>query len=176
MLDFFDKSFSQKFSGRFSSAHDIKSALQSLIDMINPITDQDSLSIDNILASLNTKVNLDLARNKSLYDLAMSKIAGVHSKILQRIKPTYVSYQTGHVNFVDGLRNDLGFTHFATHDQRFVPSFLIQVMGDELVILADGISIYRTEVDSPVFSEAFEDAVEKIYLSGLKNLVEKSLR
>jgi serine/threonine-protein kinase len=174
LLDFFDKSFSQKFSGRFSSIQDMRSFLQRLIDMHrNPSIDEDSLSIDNILSSLNTKVNQDLARNKTLYDLAMSKITGVHSRILQKIKPTYVSYQTGYVNFVDGLRNDLGFTHFATHDQRFVPSFLIQVMGDELVILADGNSIYRTEADSPVFSEALEDAVEKIYLGGLKKLVEQ---
>lgn len=174
LLDFFDKSFSQKLSGRFSGTQDMRSFLQRLIDMHrNPSANEDGLSIDSILSSLNTKVNQDLARNKSLYDLAMSKITGVHSRILQKIKPTYVSYQTGYVNFVDGLRNDLGFTHFATHDQRFVPSFLIQVMGDELVILADKISIYRTEVDSPVFSEDLEDAVEKIYLSGLKKLVEQ---
>lgn len=174
LLDFFDKSFSQKLSGRFSGTQDMRSFLQRLIEMHrNPSANEDRMSIDSILSSLNTKVNQDLARNKILYDLAMSKITGVHSRILQKIKPTYVSYQTGYVNFVDGLRNDLGFTHFATHDQRFVPSFLIQVMGDELVILADKISIYRTEVDSPVFSEDLEDAVEKIYLSGLKKLVEQ---
>lgn len=174
LLSFFDKSFSQKLSGRFSSAQDMGSFLQRLIDMHrNPGADEDGLSLDDILSSLNTKVNQDLARNKSLYDLAMSKISIVHSRILQRIKPTYVSYQTGYVNFVDGLRSDLGFTHFATHDQRFVPSFLIQVLGDELVIFADGASIYRTDVDSPVFSEALESAVEKIYLVGLKKLVEQ---
>ena len=174
LLDFFDKSFSQKFSGRFSSTQDMRSFLQRLIDMHrNPSADEDSLSIDNILSLLNTKFNQDLTRNKSLYDLAMGKIIDVHSRILQKIKPTFVSYQTGYVNCVNGLRNDLGFTHFATHDQRFVPSFLIQVMGEELVILADGISIYRTEVDSPVFSEVLEDAVEKIYWGGLKKLVEQ---
>jgi serine/threonine protein kinase len=178
LLDFFDKSFSQKLSGRFSSTQDMGALLQRLIDMHRTPreNEEDSLSLNDILSSLNTKVNQDLVRNKALYDLAMSKITSVHSRILQQIKPTYVSYQTSYVNFVDGLRNDLGFTHFATHDQRFVPSFLIQVLGDELVILADGLPIYRTDVDSPVFSEALENAVEKIYLGGLKKLVEASPR
>lgn len=174
LMGFFDKSFSPVFPERFSSAQDMRSDLQSLIGMLrDATTDEHSLSIDIILSSLDTKVNQSLARNKSLYDLAMNKIALVHSRILQKIKPTYVSYHTGYVNFVDGLRNDLGFTHFATHDQRFVPSFLIKVMGDELVILADEICIYRTEVDSPVFSKALEDAVENIYLGGLKKLVDQ---
>jgi len=155
----------------------MKSFLKILIDMnSNSCKEEDDLTIESILALSNTKVNQELTRNKILYDHVMDKIRGVHSRILQQIKPTFVSYQTGYVNFVDGLRNDLGFAHFATHDQKFVPSFLIKVMGDELVILANGDSIYRTEVDCPVFSESLEDAVEKIYLSGLKVLVENSLR
>jgi eukaryotic-like serine/threonine-protein kinase len=174
LLEFFDKSFSPKLSGRFSSAKEMRSSLERLIDMHKGhVRDSADPSIDEILAFINSSANQELARNKRLYDLAMNKITAIHSQIAQRVAPTYVSYQTGYVNFVDGLRNDLGFTHFATHDRRFVPSFLIKVMGNELVIMADGAPIYRTELEAPVFSEEFEKEVNRIFLSGLRELLEK---
>lgn len=175
LLDFFDKSFSQKFSSRFTTAREMKKSLEGLINMHkNFDVDKDGLSIENIISLLNSQVDQELMKNKHLYDLAMERIRVVHGKILRRVAPQYQSYQTGYVNFIDGLRNELGFSHFATHDLKFVPSFLIKVMGDELVIMVDGSSIYRTEIDSPVFSEEFEKIVEKIYLNGLKILIEKS--
>lgn len=173
LLDFFDRTFSQKLSGRFVSAKEMNVSLSKLIDMHekNELDDKEP-SIEDVLASINTKVGRDLAKNKALYDLAMERIKLVHSTILRKVQPIYTSYQTGYVSHVDGLRNDLGFTHFATHDHKFVPKFLIQILGDELVVMADGISIYRTGVDDPVFSEELDKAVEKIYLGGLKKLAD----
>lgn len=174
LLEFFDKSFSPKLSGRFSSAKEMRVALETLINMHNnPASDSADPSIDEILASINSSANQELARNKRLYDLAMSKITAIHSQIARKVAPTYVSYQTGYVNFVDGLRNDLGFAHFATHDRRFVPSFLIKVMGNELVVMVNGAPIYRTESEAPVFSEEFEKEVKRMLLNGLRDLLEK---
>ncbi|MBW4541016.1 MAG: protein kinase [Myxacorys chilensis ATA2-1-KO14] len=176
LSDFFDKSFSQKLSDRFTSTHEMKESLKRLIDMHdNSDPNEGSISINDIVSSLNSKVDQELLRNRRLYELAMQEIRDVHSEILERIQPTYTSYQTGHVNFVDGLRNDLGFAHFSTHDHRFVPSFLIKIVGNELVVMVDGTSIYRTEVESPHFSEEFLKTLEDIYLNGLKSLVDKPL-
>jgi eukaryotic-like serine/threonine-protein kinase len=172
LLEFFDKSFSLKLSGRFSDATEMRTSLETLVYMHkNPDSNSADPSIDEILVFLNSSANQELARNKQLYDLAMNKIRAIHSQIAQKIAPTYVSYQTGYINFVEGLRNDLGFAHFATHDRRFVPSFLIKVMGNELVIMVNDAPIYRTELEAPVFSEEFEKEVKRIFLSGLRELV-----
>jgi serine/threonine-protein kinase len=174
LLEFFDKSFSPKLSGRFSSAKEMKVSLESLINMHkNPVSDAAEPNIDEILTFINSSANQELARNKRLYDLAMTKIRAIHSQIAHQVAPTYVSYQTGYVNFVDGLRNDLGFSHFATHDKRFVPSFLIKVIGNELVVMVNGAPIYRTELEAPVFSEEFEKEVRRVFLSGLRELLEE---
>jgi serine/threonine-protein kinase len=73
---------------------------------------------------------------------------------------------------VDGLRNILGFTHFATHDKRFAPEFLIKIVGDELVVTVDESVIHRTELDLPVFNVHFEDAIRSIFLRGLRRLID----
>ena len=170
LANFFDKCFSHRFSGRFLNTHQLGLALQGLIAASH---DKQTTppNIDQIVLSLQSTKNLELARNKHLYDLVMTRITSVHARILQKIQPTYASYQTGYINFVDGLRNDLGFAHFATHEQRFVPSFLIKIMGDELVVLANDVSIFRTEVESPVFSLELDDAIESVYLNGLSELI-----
>lgn len=173
LFDFFDQAFSQKLSGRFVSAQEMNLSLSKLINMheVNE-PDEEEPSIEQVLAAINTKVVQTLARNKALYDRAMDRIKFVHGNILRQVGPVFTSYQTGYVNHVDGLRNDLGFTHFATHDVRFVPKFLIQILGDELVVMADGVSIYRTLADEAVFSKELEKSVEKIYIGGLKKLAE----
>ena len=171
LLEFFDKSFSQKLSGRFSDATEMRASLETLVDMHNnPDSNSADPSIDEILASINSSANQELTRNKQLYDLAMNKIKAIHSQIAQQIAPTYVSCQSGYMNSVDGLRNGLGFAHFATSD-RFLPSFFINIMGNELVIMVNGTPIYRTELEAPVFSEEFEKEVKRIFLSGLRELV-----
>lgn len=173
LLDFFDRTFSQRLSGRFVSAQEMNLSLSRLIDMHDKNeTDEEEPSIEGVLAAINTKVVQTLARNKALYDRAMGRITLVHGNILKQVGPVFTSYQTGYVNHIDGLRNDLGFTHFATHDHRFVPKFLIQILGEELVVMADGVSIYRTLADEAVFSEQLDKAVEKIYLGGLKKLAD----
>ncbi|WP_199052958.1 protein kinase [Aquitalea sp. ASV15] len=173
LLDFFDHAFSHKLSERFVSAKEMNVSLSRLIDMHESHEpDDQEPSIDDVLAAINTKVGRDLAKNKELYDCAMARIKLVHYGILQKVQPVYISYQTGYIDHVDGLRNDLGFTHFATHAHRFVPQFVIKILGDELVVMADGVSIYRTVADEAVFSEELDKAVERIYLSGLKKLAD----
>ena len=132
LFDFFDRTFSQRLSGRFVGTKEMNVSLMELIDMHEKGKPNDNEpSLDDVVASLNTKVGQDLAKNKVLYDLAMSRITHIHGIILQRINPIYTLYQTGYLDFTGGLRNDLGFAHFATHDHRFVPQFLIHILGDE---------------------------------------------
>lgn len=175
LSDFFDRAFSHRLSGRYVSAREMNDSLSRLIDMHETHEPSETEpTIENLLATINNNVSKRLAANKALYDLAMNRIKSVHEKILRQVQPIYTSYQTGYVNHLDGLRNDLGFAHFATHDHRFVPKFLIQILGDELVIMADGISIYRTSADEAVLSDELDRTVEKIYLGGLKKLADTS--
>jgi len=178
LLEFFDKSFSQRLSGRFSDAKEVRASLENLINMHNnPDSDSADPSIDEILSLINSSANQELVRNKQLYDLAMKKITAIHSQIARKVNSTsiYNSYQTGYENFVDGLKNDLGFAYFATQDRGFVASFLIKAIGNELVIMVNDAPIYRTELEAPVFSEEFEKAVNRIFLSGLKELSMKNV-
>jgi len=104
----------------------------------------------------------------------MGVIKKIHSELAKLFAPNYHSFQTGYVNFSEGLRNTLGFCHFANQDARFAPQFLIKVVGEELVVHVDEMAIYRTDLDAPTFSSEFNQAVKDIYIKGMRNLVEKT--
>lgn len=173
---FFDRAFSQKLSGRFASADEMSSYVAKLISREpkgSHLTSDEELA--EIAARLNSEGNRRLVALKSLYDEAMRIIQEVHAQIARSVAPTYQSYQTGYVNFIEGKRNTLGFTHFATHNHRFSPEFLISVIGDELVITVDGSPFYRTDVNMPIFDEAFREQTKRMYLAGLRQLTETPL-
>jgi serine/threonine protein kinase len=173
---FFDKCFSQKLSGRFSSAEAMKAELQTLITRPPPkvaLTTEQQLA--KIATKLDSEANRNLAKLKILYDRAMAVIKDAHSNIARSFAPTYLPYQSGYVNFTGGLRNILGFAHFATHDHRFAPQFLISVIGEEIVITVDGVPFYRTEVDAPIFEDQLRSRVLKLYIEGMSRLIESPL-
>ena len=173
ILEFFDKTFSEKISGRFMSAEDIKNKLtEQIIQEANPKESNIENDLEIILAAINTEANTELAKNKQIYDLAMSNIKSVHSELEKIFKPTYNSFQSGYENFSEGLKNTLGFCHFANQNIRFAPQFLINVIGEELVIYADDAVIYRTELDSPNFTQELKNTVKEIYIKGMRHLVE----
>jgi hypothetical protein len=62
----------------------------------------------------------------------MTAIRRVHTEIRHQIEPTYQGFQSGYVNSTEGLRNRLGFCHFATQEKRFAPEFFIKALGDEM--------------------------------------------
>lgn len=173
LLGLFDRTFSQRISDRFESASQFKEALFEMENDNNAPKDEQENDLEVILASLNSRVNQQIARNKLLYDMALRAIQGVHGTILQKVSPTFVSYQTGYVNFADGLKNDLGFSHFATHDMRFVPHFLIKIVGEEIVVYADDRVLHRTDVNGPTFGQEFQTNLANLYLRGLRELIER---
>ena len=78
--------FSHRFSGRFLDTDQLEAALQGLItaNHYNQTTPQ---NIDQIVLSLQSTKNLELARNKTPYDLVMTRITSVHARITQKIQP-----------------------------------------------------------------------------------------
>lgn len=176
LLAFFDQCFAQKLTGRFADIGQMQLSLGRLAALhAKPNATEEKITIEQIAALLDTQVNRELQRNKTLYDLAMNQIQIAHSKIGKAVSPTFVTYQTGYVNFSEGLRNDLGFTHFATHEHRFVLSWHIKIVGEELLVAANDITVYRTELDAPVFSSEFAKTIEELYLKGLMTLTKKTL-
>jgi eukaryotic-like serine/threonine-protein kinase len=150
VLHFFDRTFSQRLSGRFGSAREMAQRLGQIAAPArnaNTMTNDEELAL--IVDSLNSDANRRLARLRSIYDRGMNVIREVHSEILSRVRPTYVSYQSGYVAFNEGFRNMLGFTHFSTHEHRFSPDFVIAELGDEIVIKVNDEAIYRTEANDP---------------------------
>lgn len=173
LLNFFDKAFSEKISDRFLSAESMKRDLVSQIENENKIKTNDiEEDLEIVLSAINTESNRQFARNKKVYDEAMKNIQAVHSDLAKLFSPVYTHFQTGYVNFSEGLRNTLGFCHFANQNIRFAPQFLIKIIGDELVIYADDIAIYRTALESPIFSAELNKTVKEIYIKGMRNLVE----
>jgi serine/threonine protein kinase len=177
LLSFFDRAFSSKLSGRHDSAAQMKSSLLDIINEYNnmsPISPSDEW--DTILTSLNSQSNQQLIRLKGLYDLAMASIKSVHSEIADKVGPTFVSYQTGYLDFTDGLRNVLGFSHFATHDHRFSPMFEIKQIGEEIVVYMDGVVVHRTDIDTPTFDQTFRERISNIFQTGLKELALRPIK
>jgi serine/threonine-protein kinase len=175
LLGFFDRCFSLKLSGRFSAASEMKNALQGIKaerDNVNSTTTNDDLQA--ILSGINTVASRRLAELKNIYDAALAVIVKVHREIAPQVSPTYATFHTGYVNFSEGLRYDLGFQHFATQDRRFVLRFHIAIAGEEIVVSADDRVLYRTDANAPIFSEAFQEQVRKLFLSGLRQLVEQA--
>ena len=174
LLSFLDKSFSEKITDRFLSADSIKKHIISQIAMeSNPNTNNVEQDLHIVLSAIKSQSNQQLANNKRLYDEAMRNIKRVHSELERDFTPVYVNFQTGFVNFSDGMKNILGFCHFANQDICFAPHFLIKIIGEELVVHADDVVIYRTALEAPVFSEDLNKVVREIYIKGMRNLVEK---
>jgi hypothetical protein len=122
------------------------------------------------VVSLQSGANARLALLKLTYDRAMSVIREEHAKLLSKVQPTYGSFWSGYVNFDKGLRNIIGFSHFANMERRFAPEFLISEVGDEIVIYVNGDPIYRTESSNPVFDDSLRRMVRELYVSGLEEL------
>lgn len=174
LLGFFDKAFAQRLSDRYSSADEMMLTLEETAAM-KDTPEEEVLTLEQIAATLGARSNKELARNKQLYDLVMSRVRATHSRILNGVQPTYVSFQTGYINFTQGLKNTLGFAHFGTQDHRFAPTFLVRIVGDELVLTADGEIIYRTSATDPIFNPELDKKVEQIFLTGLKTLIESQI-
>ena len=173
LLGFFDRAFSGKLSERFPSAKDMISKLDSLVKVHqNPVTNETVTDLQAILSALSNEANTKLAKHKMLYDQAMNAIRAVHNQLAKKVAPTYQTFQSGYVNFAEGLRNTLGFSHFATHDRRFAPTFFVRIVGEEMVVEVDDRTIYRTDVDAPVFSEEFTSIIQNIFVNGLRDLVD----
>jgi hypothetical protein len=102
----------------------------------------------------------------------MKAIRTVHYEIGQQVQPNYQTFQSGYVNFTEGLRNTLGFCHFATQDKRFAPELFIRVVGDEIAVDVDGQTVHRTDVEAPDFGDEFTSIIRNILLKGLRNLIE----
>lgn len=174
LLAFFDKSFSEKISDRFISAEDMKTKLMKQINYEeNPNVSNVEQDLEVVLKSINTKANLELAENKKTYDMAMSIINSVHKDLGVLFRPVYNSFQTGYVNSSEGLKNTLGFGHFANQDLRFSPTFLIKAIGEEIVIHVDNEVIYRTDINAPELTQEFRDIIREVYITGMRQLVEK---
>lgn len=173
LLGFFDKTFAVKLSERFESARNMAVKLDSLVKAHqSPTMKESGDDLETILSALKSEANIRLAKHKVLYDQAMSVIRSVQSQIAQKVAPTYQTLQSGYVNFAEGLRNTLGFSHFATQDRRFAPTFLIKIVGEEIVVEVDDRTVYRTDADSPDFGEEFRSIIRTIFVKGLRDLVE----
>lgn len=104
LLAFFDKAFSEKISGRFLSSESMREELMSQVDSESKTYQSESeKDLDIVLSAINTEANRQLAKNKNLYDQAMGVIKGIHSELAKLFAPNYHSFQTGYVNFSEGL-------------------------------------------------------------------------
>jgi eukaryotic-like serine/threonine-protein kinase len=175
LMGFFDRAFSQRISGRFSDAREMLMALRELDAQSQDgqmSTEDDDLAA--IVAALESDANKRLVQLKSVYDKGMNVIREIHGDIAAQVSPTYVSFQTGYVNFNEGMRNVLGFQHFSTQEQRFAPHFFIKEVGDEIAILVDGNPFYRTDIQNAEFGDDFRRKLKRLYLDGLRKLIETS--
>ncbi|NIF56266.1 protein kinase [Burkholderia sp. Ax-1724] len=176
LLGFFDHTFAQKISLRFTSAIEMREALEAvLIEKNREIVDSTDNDLQAIKARLNDQANEQLTRNKQLYDIAMEEVEAIHRSVLDeigsdRLKP----YQTGYVNFAEKFQKTLGFSHFSSLDKRFTLHFEMTVEGEELVITVDDVAFYRADVETPTFDDRFRAALRERYIAGLRKLIDEN--
>jgi len=171
LQDFFDRTFSQRLSGRFASADEMNNYVSRLKA---PQRKGSQLSSDEELAAIAARLNSDSNRElvalKSKYDLAMNVIREVHAQIAKSVAPTFQQFWSSHVNFTEGLTNTLGFNHFATLDHRFAPVFRISAIGEELVITVDGARSTEQKSTLPNSTRRFESRLNECILLVSVNL------
>jgi len=175
LCHFFDRIFPTEISKRYASVKEMKTVLEKLMELNeNPDVDN-TLKLEDILAQIDHSANQQLARYRKLYNQAMSIIRGERAQFVHGINrhlgdEVYQIYYQGYENFDTGLKEDIGFNHFSTLEKRFTIHFHITIEGDEIVIRADGASIYRTDVNTPEYTEEFKSDIYQRFLNGLKNL------
>lgn len=173
LLGFFDQTFSPNPRGRYSSAQEALKGLNEAFAASLRVDGQGVVDdLDFVVDHVNRLASQRESETASKLDNAMQAIQAVHSEVGERIKPTYVKFFTGHVRIPKGVRYAIGFSHFERQEERFVPEFLIQAIGGEIVIRANGDVVYRTDLDSPVFNGRFSETVRTIFARGVRGLVE----
>lgn len=172
---FFDKVFPEKISERFISAEDMKQELKKQVKQEDaPQEESIEQDLEVILSAIKTKANSDMAKHKQLYDQAMNRIKEIHAALSPKFSPVYDSLQSSYRNSSEGLGNTLGYSHVANSNEKFAPRFLIKIVGEELVVHADNIAIYRTPIDTPDYSSRFDIVIKELFIKGMRTLVEGS--
>lgn len=172
LLNFFDKVFAYKFVDRHASAVEMSSMLSAMASSETRMGEEDSMAmIDEVALSLNTQANAQYMQLRPKYKAAMNVILGIQKDISKRVSPILQPSHQGYLDFSQGMKANIGFVHVAELQKGFRPLFEIKLVGDELVMYADGAVFHRAEVEEPCFDEEFKDKVRRIFASGLKELV-----
>lgn len=171
---FFDRVFSERIYKRFESNEMMKQGLKELMTKKTNIVNDTNDELDTIVDALNNAANRQLVENNKVYGLAMQQIEAIHRELSLSFSPAYNRFQRGHVNSSDGLRNTLGFSHFVDKNNKFSLTFLIQIIGTEVVTHINGSSVHRTDAKEPLFGEEFIRIIKNYFIKGMKELVKNN--
>jgi serine/threonine protein kinase len=176
LLEFFDRCFSQRLPGRYSSASEMRTAFSQLLERTRRSAHPSSLpTLESIVAQLDTQASRALAGRQALFDAALNAVAAVHREILEHVPPPYGGIQGGCVPAANSKQHMLGIGHAAIPGHQFAPTFFVTLVGDELIVRADQAVIYRTGLEAPDFGTAFRDTIRAFFLSGLAELAKRPL-
>ncbi len=173
LLTFFDRAFSQRISGRFATASEMTAQLTDLLEAFhNGANVSDSPDLESLRARAQSSASVEFARLKGAYDAAETVISDVHALVLTNIRPAYATHHQSWLDFSNGKKFELGFSHFANPGHRFAPQFLVAVVGDEIVVRMGDEVVYRTDAMKPNFEDdRFRQELERRFIAGVDVLI-----
>ncbi|WP_248320110.1 serine/threonine-protein kinase [Caballeronia sp. Sq4a] len=168
----FDRALHLNPGRRFNDALEMIEALKRLaaINAESPLPEQADL--DFVLAHIRRQATREQVQLTDLCEAGMEVIGNVHSRVAAQVRPSFVTVQTNYKTTPFSIENTLGFANATDTTQQTSTSFAVEIVGGEVVILADRVPLYRTEVASPDYGAKLEEDVERVFWRVLRDLVE----
>ncbi|HEV2682719.1 MAG TPA: serine/threonine-protein kinase [Rhodanobacter sp.] len=172
LLHWFDRALHLNPKKRFNDALEMVEALERLaaINAESPV--QEQADLDFVLAHIQRQATKEQVEMTDLCQAGMKVIGLVHSRVAAQVWPSFVTVQTNYKTTQLAVENTLGFAQATDIKQQSLVCFAVEIVGGEIVILADRVPLYRTEVASPEYGAKLEQDVERVFWRGLRDLVE----
>lgn len=171
---FFDRALHPDLAPRFASAAEMSAAPKKVAEEGG----NHQQSLDELYKGLGSRVqtirNQELRQVQTATSQVLSRIKEAHNKVVNSAGGTFVYCQSNHQTSNTGVSTQLGFAHFGDARKRFMPAIDVRVVGSELVVGFDGETIWRTEYPGAGLDKAFDETIERRYVSGLIELSKKT--
>jgi len=173
LLGFFDRGFNPSIRDRFASGLEMRGAFEAVTAALQrQAQDSAAEDLDFIAAHVNREASQAESEIAAKADAGRTAIEAEINDIARRVSPIYRPFFGGFKRIPKGISYSMGFAHFERQEERFLPRFEVQAVGDEIVVRANSDVIYRTALETPSFDETFRGVIRAIFGKGVRALID----